>query len=184
MPPPVCTKYHIPIHYTIRFSQTTQVFLLWDVPFEWTGDMWFTFNCYCHLATLVVRGVGGSGHFLHRKEGVTQGESLAIIKYGIGILPLICELQDAHTQVPQTWYKNYAGAGGTFSALKIHMQDLMVQGPPWGIPLRWSISYWSSQIGMSRGKTHTSAGWDWRWSPEAATSLASLATRRQIPCDK
>ena len=67
--------------------------MLWDVRHEWTSGAQFTFNCYHHWDTLVVRDIGdGSGHFLHSKEGVTQGEPLAVIEYGIGFLPLIREL--------------------------------------------------------------------------------------------
>ena len=38
----------------------------------------------------------GSGHFLQSKEGVTQGDTLSMITYGIGVLPLIWELRKAH----------------------------------------------------------------------------------------
>ena len=66
-------------------------------------------NCYRHWATLVVRDTGdGSGHFLYSKEGVTQGDPLAMIAYGI----LIRELQGAHPWVTQPWYADDAGAGG------------------------------------------------------------------------
>ena len=48
------------------------------------------FHCYRHWATLVVWDTGeGSGHFLHSKEGVTQADPLAMIAYGIGVLPFI-----------------------------------------------------------------------------------------------
>ena len=64
--------------------------MLWAVGNEWPGGAQFTFNCYRHWATLVVRDTGdGSGHFFHSKEGVTQGYPLALITYGIGVLPLI-----------------------------------------------------------------------------------------------
>ena len=46
----------------------------------------------------------GSDHFLHIKEGVTQGDPLDIIAYGIGVLPLIREIQDSHPCVSQPWY--------------------------------------------------------------------------------
>ena len=68
--------------------------MLWDVRHEWPGGAQFTFNYYRHWATLVVRhAADGSGHFLHSKEGVTQGGLLAMIAYGIGVLPLIRDLQ-------------------------------------------------------------------------------------------
>ena len=43
----------------------------------------------------------GSCHFLHIKEGMTQGGPLAMITYVIGVLPLIRELWDAHPRVTQ-----------------------------------------------------------------------------------
>ena len=47
---------------------------------------------------MVVRNtVNRSCHFLHRKEGVTQGEPLSMNTYGIGVLPIIRDLQDAQT---------------------------------------------------------------------------------------
>ena len=71
--------------------------MLWAVRHECPSGAQFTFNCYRHWATLVVRDIGdGSGHFLHSKEGVTQGDPLAMIAYGIGVLPLIRELREAH----------------------------------------------------------------------------------------
>ena len=49
---------------------------------------------------MVVRDTeDGSGHLLHSKEGVSQGYPLVMIVYGIGVLPIIRELQDAHPLV-------------------------------------------------------------------------------------
>ena len=78
------------------FNEENRTAMLWAVWHEWPSGAQFTFNCYYHGATLVVRDTGdGSGHFLHSKEGVNQGNSLAIISYGIRVLPLIRELQGA-----------------------------------------------------------------------------------------
>ena len=82
----------------------------------------------------MVRYTGeGSGHFLHSKEGVTQGDPLAMITYGIGVLPLIRELREAHPRVTQPWYADEAGAGGTFSKVQSHFQDLQVGDRPGAI---------------------------------------------------
>ena len=52
--------------------------MLWDVRNKWPSGAQFTFKFYRHWATLVVRDTGdGSGHFLHKKEGVTQGDPLS-----------------------------------------------------------------------------------------------------------
>ena len=89
--------------------------MLWDVWHDWPSGAQFTFNCYRHWDTLMVRDMGDeSGHFLHSKEGVTQGDPLSMISYGIGVLPLIRELRNAHPLVIQPWYADDVGAGGTF----------------------------------------------------------------------
>ena len=84
------------------FNEENLTAMLWAVWHEWTGGAQFTFNCYRHWSTLVVRDtVDGSGHFLHSKEGVTQGDPIAMITYGIGVLPLIRDLKRAHPCVTQ-----------------------------------------------------------------------------------
>ena len=71
-----------------------------------------------------------SGHFLHRKEGLTQGDPLAIITYIIGVLPIIRELRDADPRVTQPWYLDDAGGGGKFRHILEHFQDLQARGTP------------------------------------------------------
>ena len=74
--------------------------MIWAVRHEWLSGAQFMFNCYRHWETLVVQDTGySSGHFLHSKEGVAQGDPLVMITYGIGVLPLIRELQSAHPWV-------------------------------------------------------------------------------------
>ena len=70
----------------------------------------------------------GSGHFLHSKEGVTQGDPLAMIDYGIGVLPLIRDLSRDHPHVTQPWYADDAGAGGKFGDVMAHFRDLQQRG--------------------------------------------------------
>ena len=78
--------------------------MLWAVHHEWPSGAQFNFNCYCHWSTLVVRDTGdGSGHFLHSKERMTQGDPLVMIAYGIGVLPLIREIWGAQPRVTQPW---------------------------------------------------------------------------------
>ena len=72
--------------------------MLWAIQFEWPSDMQFTLNCYRHWANMAVRNVDGSGHFLHSKEGVNQGDHIFMIAYGIGIPPLIREIRAVHTK--------------------------------------------------------------------------------------
>ena len=77
----------------------------------------------------MVRDTGdGSGHFLHIKEGVNQGDPLAMIEYDIGVPPLIRELRSAHPRVTQPWYADDTRAGGTFRKILEHFQDLQARG--------------------------------------------------------
>ena len=79
-----------------------------------------------------MRDVDVFRHFLYKKQCVTQGGTLAMISYGIGILPLIFEICAVYPHITQLWYADYSGAGGKFAALQNHMQDLVVRGPPQG----------------------------------------------------
>ena len=79
----------------------------------------------------MIREGDRKSHFLHIKEGVTHGDPLNMIKYGLGILPLIRDLWTAHPGSTETYYGDYAGAGGTFEGILQHLDDLMLGGPPW-----------------------------------------------------
>ena len=80
----------------------------------------------------MVFNLDGSGHFLHNKDGVNQGDPLAMITYGIGVITLIRELEDAHPRVTQPWHADDAGAGGNFDQILAHFWDLQAGGAPWG----------------------------------------------------
>ena len=110
-------------------NEENQTSMLWDVRHEWPSGAQFTFNRYRHWATLVVRDTGGgSSHFLHIKEGVTQGDPLAMIAYGIGVLPLTREHHGSHPRVTQPWYADDAGVGGKFEHIIAHIHDLQARG--------------------------------------------------------
>ena len=79
----------------------------------------------------MVRDEDGPEHFLHSKEGVTQGDPLSMIAYNIGNLPLICELHTTHPHVTQQCYADDSGTVGTFEALHGNTRDLLVRGPTW-----------------------------------------------------
>ena len=55
----------------------------------------FAFNCYHHSAQLIVRRVGGSCSVILSEEGVTQGDPLAMILYGLALAPLAKEIREA-----------------------------------------------------------------------------------------
>jgi hypothetical protein len=69
---------------------------------------------------------------LHFKEGVIQGDPLSMFGYGIGILPLIRQLQKEFPAVKQPWYADDAGAGGSFTDLRKFLLRLQERGPWYG----------------------------------------------------
>ena len=70
--------------------------MMWVVQHKWRIFEWFAFYCYLRWNTLVIREGDGTGHLLHINEWVTQGDPLAMIKYGLDILPLIWDLWTAN----------------------------------------------------------------------------------------
>ena len=119
-------------HFTV-VGLLVETVMLWAVRHEWRSGTQFTFNCCRHWAALLVRETGdGSGHLLHSKEGVPQGDPLAMISYGIMVLPLIRELRGSHPCVTQPWYADNSGAGGEFTTILEHLWDLQAWGPARG----------------------------------------------------
>ena len=76
------------------FNEENWMEILRAIQYEWPSG---TFNCYHHWDALVVHNAGGSGHFFHIKEGMTQGDPLVIITYGIWILSITCKINGVQT---------------------------------------------------------------------------------------
>ena len=80
----------------------------------------------------MIRKGDGTGHFLFSRDGVTQGDPLVMVEYGLVILPLIRELRVARPGVTHTWYVYDAWAGSTCEGIRQHLDELMVSGTPRG----------------------------------------------------
>ena len=97
--------------------------MLWTIRHEWPSCAKFAFNCYRHFVVLVIRSRDGkSTAFIFSKEGVTQGDALAMAAYGVGLLPLIRRLKQEFPNVKQPWYADDAGAGGSFTELRLFLE--------------------------------------------------------------
>ena len=114
------------------FNEMSRAAMLWTVRHEWPSGARFVFNCYKRWAILGIRGQNGSFLVLHSKEGVTQGDPLAMFAYGIGVLPLIRRLKRNHPRLFQPWYADDAGAGGTFDDIRAMFEELQKIGPAYG----------------------------------------------------
>jgi hypothetical protein len=76
------------------FNELNRIVMLWTIRHEWPSCAKFAFNCYRHFVVLVIRSQDGkSTAFIFSKEGVTQGDALAMAAYGVGLLPLIRRLK-------------------------------------------------------------------------------------------
>ena len=92
----------------------------------------FFFSCYRHWSLLVLRNGNGTASILHSREGVIQADPLAMITYGISILPLIKNLKRVIPDVTHPWYDDDSGALGTFARLETYFDSLKCQGPGQG----------------------------------------------------
>ena len=63
---------------------------------------------------------------------MNQGDFLAMIAYGLGILPLIWDLRKDHPGVTRPGYAYDAGAGSTFDGIHKHLENVMMRDPPRG----------------------------------------------------
>eukprot|EP00957_Ditylum_brightwellii_P191251 14562526-Ditylum_brightwellii.AAC.1 len=73
--------------------------MLWTARHWWAQGARFMFNCYCHWALLVIRQPGTPPAILHSREGVTQGDSTSMIRYGVALLPLADQLKEEEKKV-------------------------------------------------------------------------------------
>ena len=98
----------------------------------WPSGASFVYNCYCHWSLLVLRNGDGKASIIHSREGVTQGDSPAMIAYGIRIIPLIKNMKREIPDVTQPWYSDYAIVLGTFVRLETYFDSLTSQVPEEG----------------------------------------------------
>ena len=62
------------------------------------------FNCYMHWAQLLLRQPGGLLVKILSREGVTQGDPLLMVLYGITLMPLAEELRAADFGILSLFY--------------------------------------------------------------------------------
>eukprot|EP00978_Attheya_sp_CCMP212_P001429 scaffold3002_cov64-Attheya_sp.AAC.2 len=114
------------------FNEGNRIAMLWTVRHIWPSGARFLFNVYRHWSTLIIRGVDGKALGILSREGVTQGDPIAMVAYGLMMLPLIKQLKREHPDVSQPWYADDAGAGGKFTAIRKQFDRLQELGPARG----------------------------------------------------
>ena len=86
------------------------------------STIWLSFNDLILQFQTTFRGGGG----------VTQGDPLAMITYGIGILPLINNIKREIPVINQPWYADDAGALRNFVRIETYFNSLIRQCPVHG----------------------------------------------------
>ena len=72
------------------------------------------------------------GETLLSKEGVTQGDPLAMAIYAIEIMPLVWKLQDDSDTHHQVWFAEYATANGSLNTLRSWWDKIIGLDPSYG----------------------------------------------------
>ena len=106
--------------------------MLWTVRHRWANGARFAFNCYRHASMLILRRRSGSCEVLLSREGVTQGDPLAMVLYGLALTPLSEQLRITVPSVVQPWYADDAAMEGPVEGIAIAMRLLQQQGPARG----------------------------------------------------
>ena len=105
-----------------------QSIMLWRVCHLWPSGACFVFNCHRQQSYLIIRNRYGRDNIIHSREGVTKGDPLPMVDYGIGIIPLMKCLKLMFPDVTQPWYSDYYGALGTFDNLEKYFISLKRNG--------------------------------------------------------
>lgn len=114
------------------FNELSRKAMLWTVRHRWPIGSRFAFNCYRHSAQLVLRRDGDECEILLSREGVTQGDPLSMVLYGLALVPLAERLREAVPAVSQPWYADDAAMFGPASGLAEATRLLLKFGPARG----------------------------------------------------
>jgi hypothetical protein len=94
----------------------------------WPRCSYFLFNTYQGLAPLFLNG---TDVLLYSREGTTQGDPLAMLFYGVSLMPLIRELRNPSCNT-QCWYADDSGSIGELRNVYLWLQHLVKEGPKYG----------------------------------------------------
>ena len=114
------------------FNDGKRSAILWTVRQKWPSGARFTSNCYKQCALLLIRSNDGeSSMCLNSKEGVTRGDLIYMVIYGVEMLPLTTKIQeDIPSRIP-LWYADdvEAECGGEFEEMLVYFNRLCEEGP-------------------------------------------------------
>ena len=110
------------------FNTISRPAALWNARVLWPRCSKYLFNAYKGYSLLVI---SGSKVCLLSKEGVTQGDPLAMLLYGLAVLPLARTLKKPGSWT-QNWYADDSACLARFELLREWLALLMIEGPKYG----------------------------------------------------
>ena len=78
------------------FNELSRKAMLWTVRHRWADRARLAFNCYYHSAILLLHHRNQDATVLLLREGVTQGDPLSMVVYGLTLVPL--------AEIVPSWY--------------------------------------------------------------------------------
>ena len=86
------------------FNKLSHLVMLCMVRRIWPEESRFAFNCYRHWAQLLLCQPGDAPVIILVREGVTQGDYLLMVLYGVTLVPLAEEFRDADPTLLSPFY--------------------------------------------------------------------------------
>ncbi len=115
------------------FNKLNRYLMLLNLAHCWNQVSRFAFNRYRQwVQCLVWSEPGEPALAIHLKEGITQGDCLAMSLYGVALMPLASKMHEEFPEALQPWYCDNAGAAGK-ALTNAQCRDFLVKfGPPYG----------------------------------------------------
>ena len=114
------------------FNKLSRLAMLWTVRHRWPAGARFAFNCYKHWAQLLFRQPGELPVTILSIEGVTQGDPLSMVLYGITLVPLVEELRAADPGLLSPLYADDESFNSSAQQSAQLLKLLMKKGPDRG----------------------------------------------------
>ncbi|KAL7503120.1 hypothetical protein ACHAXN_000965, partial [Cyclotella atomus] len=118
---------------TNGFNELNRYSMLWNVRHRWSKGSRLAFNCYRHFNICIVReGTGNPAWVIEGEEGLSQGDPLAMVLYGVALMPLAEHLRECVPDAMTPWYADDSAGVGRAEACARAMLFLTEWGPTYG----------------------------------------------------
>ena len=115
-----------------EFNELSRLAMLWTVQHCWPAGARFAFNCYRHWEQLLLRQPGEPPVTILSREGVTQGDPVSMVLYGITLVPLTEDLRVVDPGLLLLFYADDAAFSGLEQPIAHLLKMLIKRGPYWG----------------------------------------------------